>query len=171
MSINIICKESRSIAFNKSEINNFSNSELLKDMISSANDEEINVNNISYDQLVIYKEFSEASDYSDFYIKDNILLSKDDKLSLIKEEFPKLEEFINKINSVKRINEYYAVSDFLGVKLLDQILILICLKLINNSDTALSIEEKKRLKEKYLPHCEEKLHSLDENQLDDLIKS
>ncbi len=169
MSIKIVCKDNRSVAFNKQSINNFSNSELLKDLISSTTDEEIKVDKLNYDQIIIYKDFCEATDYSDFQINDNLLLSKEDNLMLIKKSFPKLEAFIERISSIEKINEYYSISDYLGVKLFDQIIILICLSLINKSETTISMEELKKLREKYISNCEERLATLDKQQIEDII--
>jgi len=170
MSIKIICKDNRSIDFIKQTIKNFSNSELLKDLITS-NDEEIKVENLTYDQIMIYKDFCEATDYSNFHFEDNFLLCKEDMLLTIKNTFPKIEVFLDKINSIEKINEYYYISDYLGVKFLDQILILLSLSNINKSEVVISEEELKNLKQKYISNCEESVNNLDIQQIEDLIKS
>lgn len=153
------------IRFDLAEINNFKISEMLNDLISD-DSEELEINQLSVNQLIKFKDFCQIVNYSNEAFDSKKLNKKE-----LFEKFPKIKYFYEELNSFKLINEYYIISDYLRIKLLDSIILLRVSELIDEhyKNLSLSNEEVNALRLKYLENCT--VDELGMDEIEQIIKN
>ena len=97
------------IRFDLSKINKFEISEMLNDLISN-DSEELEINQLSVEQLRKFKDFCEIVNYTNESFDSKKLDKKD-----LFQRYPLIIKFYEELSSFKHINEYYFISDYLRI--------------------------------------------------------
>lgn len=164
--IKFVCKDGECFSVDIEKNQNFiKSSEFLKDLLDSNSiNDEIELNQLSYEQIQLYSEFSalisngieglNLSLISTRYreIKEDILVKN-----------PNLFSFIVDLSSIDTINKFYKISDYLRIKILDLLLIIKCFEIANSRENEIDKDRYQHLKQLYLKYCEiDDPHDIDE---------
>lgn len=176
----IITKENKEISFPYEKLYKYKGSETLKDLFSEADiSESLQISYMTYEELKCFKEFLTAIEYSEYYIDDDskpLYIHYKDHIKMLLKKYSLLNNFIQtNMKSIDEINKIFHISDYLNVKLLDQLCVLLSIDYINNDYT----HENKRKNvndiygkyaQKYISYCENKVNEFDIKTIDEYIK-
>jgi hypothetical protein len=174
-------KDKKDVKFPVFEGINYELSEVMKSLCIEQYDEQdsaspVVINQLTSDQLMLFKSFCENCEYTSETLTDSdkslFLYNIEDLLNSLFTKYPKLKQFYKEeLVNIDCINKYFPVADYLGVKLLEQLLIckvndISKLELDSNES---NMKYSKILKQKYLQYCS--VDELSQEELNKLIES